>query len=95
VRILLDANLSPKRTGSAFNEDGLDVLSFAADPALGALDDPQVLELAAQQDRTLVTRHSRDFAPLLREWGEDGNHHGAGQGPSSPTGMTAMPSGRQ
>ncbi|MGH9301020.1 MAG: DUF5615 family PIN-like protein [Acidimicrobiales bacterium] len=75
MRLLLDANLSPKRIGSALNNDGHDVLSLAADPALGALDDPQVLELAAQQDRILVTRNSRDFAPLLREWGEDSRHH--------------------
>jgi predicted nuclease of predicted toxin-antitoxin system len=75
VRLLLDANLSPKRIGSALGKDGHDVLSLAADPALGALDDPQVLELAAQQDRLLVTRNSRDFAPLHREWGEGGRHH--------------------
>lgn len=75
MRLLLDANLSPKRIGSSLDKDGHDVLSLAADPALGALDDPQVLQLAAQQDRILVTRNSRDFAPLLREWGEDGRHH--------------------
>ena len=75
MRLLLDANLSPKRIGSVLDKDGHDVLSLAADPALGALDDPQVLELAAQQDRILVTRNTRDFAPLLREWGEDGRHH--------------------
>lgn len=51
------------------------MLSLASDPALGALDDPQVLELAAQEDRILVTRNSRDFAPLLREWAESGQHH--------------------
>jgi Domain of unknown function (DUF5615) len=42
---------------------------------LGALDDPEVLELAAQQARILVTRNSRDFAPLLREWAEADRHH--------------------
>lgn len=51
------------------------MLSLAADATLGALDDPQVLELAAGQDRILVTRNSRDFAPLLREWAEAGRHH--------------------
>ncbi|HUJ67046.1 MAG TPA: DUF5615 family PIN-like protein [Acidimicrobiales bacterium] len=75
MRLLLDANLSPKRIGSVLEKDGHDVLSLAADPALGALDDPLVLELAAQQDRILVTRNSRDFAPLLREWSEDDRHH--------------------
>lgn len=75
MRLLLDANLSPKRIGSALERDGHDVLSLAADPALGALDDPLVLELAADQDRILVTRNSRDFAPLLREWSDEGRHH--------------------
>lgn len=73
--LLLDANLSPKRIGSASEKAGHDVLSLAADPALGALDDPQVLGLASQQDRILVTRNARDFAPLLREWSEEGRHH--------------------
>ena len=75
MRLLLDANLSPKRIGTALEQRGHDVLSLAADPALGALDDPQVLELAAQQQRILVTRNSRDFAPLLRTWAEADQHH--------------------
>ncbi len=75
MRLLLDANLSPRRIGSALEKNGHDVLSLASDPALGALDDPQVLELAAQQNRVLITRNSRDFAPLLRESSEGGRHH--------------------
>jgi predicted nuclease of predicted toxin-antitoxin system len=75
VRLILDANLSPKRIGSVLGRAGHDVLSLASDPVLGALDDAQVLELAAEQDRILVTRNSRDFAPLLREWSEAGRHH--------------------
>lgn len=75
MRLLLDANLSPKRIGSALEKRGHDILSLASDAALGALDDPEVLELAAAQERILVTRNSRDFAPLLREWAEAGRHH--------------------
>jgi predicted nuclease of predicted toxin-antitoxin system len=75
VRLLLDANLSPKRIGAALQRRGHDVLCLASDPALGALDDPQVLELAAEQGRILITRNARDFAPLLREWAEGGRHH--------------------
>jgi predicted nuclease of predicted toxin-antitoxin system len=75
VRLLLDANLSPKRIGSVLQRRGHDVLSLASDAALGALDDPQVLQLAAEEDRILVTRNSRDFAPLLRERSEAGRHH--------------------
>ena len=54
------------------------MLSLASDVALGALDDPQVLELAAEQARVLVTRNGRDFAPLLREWAEADRHHAGG-----------------
>ena len=75
MRLLLDANLSPRRIGSALEKNGHDVLSLASDPGLGTLDDPQVLELATQQSRIVITRNSRDFAPLLREWSEGGRHH--------------------
>ena len=34
-----------------------------------------MLEFAAEQSRILVTRNSRDFAPLLREWAEADRHH--------------------
>lgn len=75
MRLVLDANLSPKRVGVPLERMGHDVLSLAADAGLGALDDPRVLELAAEQSRILVTRNSRDFAPLLREWAEADRHH--------------------
>lgn len=75
MRLLLDANLSPKRIGVVLGRRGHDVVSLASDVALGALDDPEVLALAAEQDRILVTRNSRDFAPLLREWAEADRHH--------------------
>lgn len=75
MRLLLDANLSPKRTGSPLSRRGHDIVSLASDPALGSLDDPQVLELAASENRILVTRNSRDFTPLLREWAEADRHH--------------------
>lgn len=75
MRLLLDANLSPRRVGRPLEKRGHDLLSLASDPALGALDDPQVLELAAHERRILVTRNARDFAPLLREWAEASRHH--------------------
>lgn len=75
MRLLLDAHLSPKRIGAALAADGHDVLCLSTDAALGALDDPEVLKLAAEQERILITRNSRDFAPLLREWAEAGRHY--------------------
>lgn len=75
MRLLLDANLSPKRVGRPIEGRGHDVLSLASDAALGALADPGVLALAAEERRILVTRNARDFVPLLREWAEGDRHH--------------------
>jgi predicted nuclease of predicted toxin-antitoxin system len=75
VRLLLDANLSPKRISSVLTKPWHDVLSLASDAAVGALDDPEVLQMAAEHERILVTRDSRDFAPLLRLWSEEGRPH--------------------
>jgi predicted nuclease of predicted toxin-antitoxin system len=70
VRLLLDANLSPQRIGGPLRDAGHDVLALAGDPAIEGLDDPAVLDLAAAEQRILITRNSRDFAPLAREWAE-------------------------
>lgn len=52
--------------------------ALAEEPALEGLSDPDVLTLAAGERRILVTRNSRDFAPLLRQWAEaDRPHAGA------------------
>jgi len=75
MRVLLDAQLSPKHIGAPLKRRGHDVLSLAADATLGALDDPDVLALAAEEQRILVTRNARNFAPLLREWAELDRHH--------------------
>lgn len=75
MRLLLDANLSPKGIGEPLRDAGHDVRALAAEPALEGLDDPDVLALAADERRILVTRNSRDFAPILREWAEAGRGH--------------------
>lgn len=75
MRLLLDANLSPRRVGGPLRAGGHDVLALAQDARLEGLDDPLVLELAAEQGRALVTRNSRDFAPLAREWAEAQRTH--------------------
>lgn len=72
---MLDANLSPRQIGAALRAAGHDVLALAEDASFEGLDDPLVLELAASQQRVLVTRNSRDFAPLAREWAEAHRQH--------------------
>jgi predicted nuclease of predicted toxin-antitoxin system len=75
VRILLDANLSPRRIATPLRSAGHDVLALAEDRGVEGLDDPAVLELAASEGRVLITRNSRDFAPLAREWAEAQRPH--------------------
>jgi predicted nuclease of predicted toxin-antitoxin system len=75
VRLLLDANLSPRGIATPLQSAGHDVIALAADPAFEGLDDPLVLELAAAEKRVLITPNSRDFAPLAREWAEASRHH--------------------
>jgi len=75
LRLLLDANLSPRRVASPLREIGHDVLALAEDAAYEGLSDPQVLELASTEKRILITRNSRDFAPIAREWAEAQRPH--------------------
>jgi len=75
LRLLLDANLSPRGVADRLRETGHDVLALAEDAAFEGLPDPQVLELATSEQRVLVTRNSRDFAPLAREWAEAQRAH--------------------
>ncbi len=51
------------------------MLALAEEAAFDGLADPEVLELAASQQRILITRNSRDFAPLARQWAEAQRPH--------------------
>ncbi len=75
MRLLLDAHLSPRGVAVPLRSLGHDVRALAEESASDALDDPAVLELAAAERRILVTRNSRDFAPLVRGWAEAGRSH--------------------
>jgi predicted nuclease of predicted toxin-antitoxin system len=75
LQLLLDANLSPRGVAAKLREAGHDVLALAEDAAFEGLADPQVLALAASEQRVLITRNSRDFAPLARQWAEAGRPH--------------------
>lgn len=75
MRLLLDANLSGRRLARPLRDDGHDVMALSERPDLEGLADPEVLALAASEGRILITRNSRDFAPLLRDWAEAGRSH--------------------
>lgn len=75
MRLLLDANLSPRGVAARLRESGHDVLALAEHAVYEGLSDPAVLELAAAEQRILITRNSRDFAPLARQWAEAQRSH--------------------
>lgn len=75
MRFLLDANQSPRGVGDPLRARGHDVRALADERAADGLEDRAVLELAAAEGRVLVTRNSRHFAPLAREWAEAGRSH--------------------
>ena len=75
LRLLLDADLSPRRIGEPLRNRGHDVHTVADDTALEGLADERLLELAKAEDRILVTRNARDFAPICRQWAEAGRTH--------------------
>jgi hypothetical protein len=75
VRLLLDAHLSVARIARPLRARGHDVLALAEHRELDGMTDVQVLELAVEERRILVTRNAEDFAPILRIWAEAGRHH--------------------
>jgi predicted nuclease of predicted toxin-antitoxin system len=75
LRLLLDANLSPRRIAAPLRDTGHDVFALAENATYEGLSDPQVLELATSEERIVITRNSRDFAPIAREWAEAQRPH--------------------
>jgi predicted nuclease of predicted toxin-antitoxin system len=75
VRLLLDHNLSGRGIGGPLRAAGHDVRALQEETAAEGMDDPDVLALATAEERILVTRNSRDFAHIAREWAELGRPH--------------------
>lgn len=66
ARFLLDEHINPN-VAIQLRRKGYDAISLHDDNQLGLLD-PQVLELAAAQRRTLVTYNVIDFEALASQW---------------------------
>lgn len=75
MRLLLDAHISAPVVGEALRGAGHDVLALAEHRAFDGLADPDVLGLAADEARVLVTFNARDFVSILRLWAEAGRSH--------------------
>lgn len=75
MRLLLDEHFSPRRIGGRLTAAGHDVLAIAEIPAYAGLPDEQVLELAADERRVLVTRNAKDFDWITRRWASREHPH--------------------
>ena len=68
MRLLLDAHVSGHKVGNRLQAAGHDVRALDQEPALEGLDDEDVLALACEDKRILVTNDIGDFPSILREW---------------------------
>jgi len=75
MRVLLDAHLSGRRIGERLRQAGHEVLALDDDITLKQLPDADVLDLAIEQGRIVVTANIRDFARLARSRMEAGQDH--------------------
>jgi predicted nuclease of predicted toxin-antitoxin system len=75
VRLLLDAHVSGPRVGRALEAAGHHIRGLDQAPELEGLADPDVLALATEERRILVTHNIRDFPEIVREWMEAQRTH--------------------
>lgn len=75
MRVLLDAHVSGRRIGRALRRRGHDVLALDQDETLRRLADEEVLNLALEQERIVVTHNVRHFVPIVRGWVEARRSH--------------------
>ena len=75
MRLLLDAHVSGRSVGRPLTEKGHDVRALDREPQHEGLDDDEVLELAAEDQRILVSHNVADFPEILRDWGTAGRSH--------------------
>jgi Domain of unknown function (DUF5615) len=75
VRLILDAHVSGRRVGGRLHALGHDVRALDQEPELEGLPDDQLLQLAAEDDRVLVTHDVADFPRVARSWAESGRSH--------------------
>jgi Domain of unknown function (DUF5615) len=77
VRVLLDAHVSSRHIGKRLASIGHDVLALDRDETLSRLTDEEVLALADEHERIVITHNVRHFVPIVRRWAEGGRgHHG-------------------
>lgn len=75
MRLLLDAHVSGRAVAAAIRKRGHDVRAVDEERALDGWEDGALLELAARDERIVVTCNVKDFARLIGERLAGGGHH--------------------
>jgi len=75
VRLFLDAHISGKRVAAALRAGGHDVRAADEGRALDGMSDEDLLSLAADETRILVTFDVADFPRIVRRWASEGRRH--------------------
>ena len=75
MRLFLDAHVSGPSVGRRLEAAGYDVRALDQEPDLEGLEDDEVLALAAEERRILVTHNVSDFPRILREWAMANRSH--------------------
>jgi len=75
VRLLLDAHVSGPGVGEPLRANGHDVRALGEERQLDGLADDEVLTLAGDEERILVTCDVAHFPPLLQERAVAGRSH--------------------
>ncbi len=75
MRFLLDAHVSGPEVGSRLRAAGHDVRALDQEPALEGLDDEDILALASEDQRILITHDISDFPGILRDCAAEQRSH--------------------
>jgi NAD(P)-dependent dehydrogenase (short-subunit alcohol dehydrogenase family) len=68
MRLFLDAHVSGRAIARALRERGHDVHAADEERQLDGMEDETLLELAAAEERIMVTFNIRDFARIVGRW---------------------------
>ena len=75
MRLFLDAHISGPRIARALRDRGHDVRAADEERDLDGLGDEQLLELAADEGRVMITFDVKDFTVIARRWAEASKAH--------------------
>jgi hypothetical protein len=75
VRLFLDAHVSGRRVARALRKEGHDVRAADEERELDGMSDEDLLALATEERRVLVTFNVADFPGIVRCWAEAGRAH--------------------